>query len=587
MKVTELHTDEEVSRVFSDLPSTVALDVETDSLNTRSAKLLSYSISKGGEAFVVPGHLVNHLHILKSRRLILQNFKYDFQVLHRHGVDLIDTDFRDTMLMHHLMDENLEHGLGEMVKTYFGDDYKEEFWSKYKTFEEAPHAEGIEYQGKDAVYTLKLYEYFSTYLKDKEPLVEHVHKLAKALYYTELEGVCVDVPLMTETKSVMGAEIASYIPKLRSEFDKQCTQWELVKWNEELDKRTTLKGKMNVPKPEFSFNSDAQLSWLIYKGLKLPVLNKTKKGNPSTDYETLETLSEQHPILSTLKSYKGAKTLYSTFVEGMLDRVEGGRIYPEFNINGTATGRISHKNPNLGNIPREGPIRGFFTPSPGCVLGGADYSQLEVVIEANFSKDKALRTMILEGSSKHDITAKGLGITRDAAKTLNFAMQYRCSPYKVASLLSVSPKEAQHVWDKYWQVYSGVKTLMDWCDSKLEAREPIVNPFGRARNFPADFDNKWDYEKAKRQAYNALIQGTGADITHKAFYRASERLRANGRGRMLWEVHDELLGEFKASLFEFEIHQLVGIMDSIGVELGFEIPLTAKPYGPFERWQKA
>lgn len=587
MRFTKLTTLAEVQRRLRDLPSVISLDCETTSLEARKAELLSVSIAAGDEALIIPPQFVGELNCLKTRLLVLQNFKYDFQVLSTHGIDFINTRFRDIMLMHHLLDENAEHGLDAQVQSTFHDNYKEVFWATYKEYSSAPEEEQLEYQGKDAIYTLSLYKLYNELLADKQTLIEHVHRLARALYFTERDGVCVDTDRIVRTKQTMQAEIEGYLPKLRGEFDAQCNKWELNKWEEELAKRKTTRGKLNVERPVFSFSSDPQLSWLLYTGLSLPVVAKTKKGNPATDYETIEKLSQEYPALITLKDYKGAKTLYATFVEGMLDRVENNKIYPEFNINGTHTGRISHKNPNLGNIPKEGPIRGFFIPSENRVLGGADYSQLEVVIEANFSQDKNLIKIIKEGASKHDITANELKISRDQAKTLNFAMQYRCSHYKVAKLLKCSEADGRKVWNAYWNVYSGVKKLMDSCDKKLDAGEPIVNPFGRARHFPKEFANQYDYERAKRQAYNALIQGTGADITHKAFYIMSERLESNGNGRMLWEVHDELLGEFDKDAFDVEIPVLCNFMESISNYLGFEIPLSAKAYGPLERWTKA
>jgi DNA polymerase I len=586
MRFIELKDEGEVSGVIRDLPESVALDCETDSKEPRKARLLSVSIAAGDTAYIIPAELLQELSPLKSRHLILQNFKYDFQVLYRHGLDLTNCTFHDTMLMHHIMDENSEHGLDSMVQAYFKDNYKEAFWKQYKTFEEAPKEVQLEYQGKDAIYTYKLHQFYSKYLDDKRDLVLHVHRLARSLYLTEVYGVRVNLPLMQDTKVSMQAEIESYLPKLREQFFDNCQVWELSKWSSEIDKRKSLKGKLNVPKPRFSFSSDPQISWLLYQSLKLPVLTKTKKGNPSTDYETLVELEKTHPSVELLRRYKGAKTLFSTFVEGMLGKVEGDRIYPEFNVNGTHTGRISHKNPNLGNIPKEGVIRNFFIPDEGRKLGGADFSQLEVVIEANFSRDKNLIKIIKDGASKHDITAQEMKISRDHAKTLNFAMQYRCSPYKVAKLLDCSAEEATYHWNKYWEVYAGVKALMDHVDGLLDSGQPIVNPFGRARHFPDSFANKYEHERAKRQAYNALIQGTGADITHRAFYLMSERLVSNRHGRMLWEVHDELLAEIDAKYFAEEIEILVNIMESVGRELKFDIPLKAKAYGPLDCWVK-
>jgi DNA polymerase I-like protein with 3'-5' exonuclease and polymerase domains len=588
MQYTDVQTAEQAISLNDSLPPIVAFDVETTGLNPRVDRILCFSIAWGEQAYRLPAEFLPLLSELKTRLLILHNFKFDFQFCYNAGFDLSDTPFLDTMLLHHLLDEEAEHSLDYLVKAYFNDDYKEAFWGKYKSFAEASVDDGLQYVCKDTIYTFKLgMETF----KDRAPqkLVEHVHRLAHALYLTERDGVRVNVPFMLETKEKMGGEIAGYLPKLREVFSEYCNAWELDAWVKEMDKRKTDKGKANVPKPSFNFGSDKQVSWLLYEALKLPVLKKTKKNNPAADYETVEKLCEKCPELAPLKDYKAIKTLYSNFVEGLLDRVEDGRIYPSFNINGTVTGRISHSGPNMGNMPTDGPFRSFFLPDDNQVIIGADYTQLEVVVAANFSGDKNLTRSLMEGISLHDITAEGLGIKRDVAKTINFAVQYGAGPHKIAKILKCTFQDAEGVLRKYWETYSGLKSLVDECHRKLECGEPIVNPFGRARHFklPEDYETKWQYEEAKRQAFNSLTQGTGGDITHMAFYRCQERLKKLGRGRMLWEVHDEILGSVNKSSWEEESQAMVKIMEEITHDLGFKIPLIAKPYGPFEAWSKA
>lgn len=580
------------------LPASIcAVDTEYSEKDVTVAQLLSIVISLDGEtSHHVPPQFVKELITLQqAKAIIMQNQVVDLHMLNRYGVDLYKAPVFDTMLMSHLVDENVphNHGLGDLVLQHFDDNYKKEFWNKNETYQAATEEEALEYEGKDAIYTYRLGLMFLDKLRGKDALIDHVNRLSRSLFETEIRGVRVNTELIVRTKETMGAEIQGYLPKLREQFDEYCHIWELNKWALAIDKLKTPAGKDRVRKTQFSFSSDKQVSWLVYEGLGCPVNKRTKpsksskKGNPATDYDTLKELSATYPPLELLVNYKGAKTLYSTFVEGMLERTKENRIYPRFNVNGTHTGRISHSNPNLANIPREGPIRSFFIPEEGNSIIGADFSQLEVIIEANLTKDKNLLRIVQEGVSKHDITAKELGIDRESAKTLNFAMQYHCTPFKVATLLKISTQEGQQIFDRYWQIYEGVKALKSTTDAMVVEGKPLVNMYGRERHLGV-LENSTNFMLAKlqRQAYNYIIQGTGADITNRAFYLFSERLKSNGHGYTWWSVHDEIIAEVKDQYVEEEKSALVRIMEGISEELKLEHPLKAKAYGALKAWAK-
>lgn len=400
----------------------------------------------------------------------------------------------------------------------------------------------------------------------------------------------VDVPLIMATAEQMSGQITDAKLGLRPAAEAHCQRWELEKWLTELDKRKTDRGKAGVPKPEFSFGSHAQVKWLLYESMGLPVLAKTKAGHPATDYDALTKLKaevENPPIiLDRLLAYAGLEMLYNTFVIGILERQVDGVLYPEFNVNGTKTGRISHSNPNMGNMPKEGVFRNFILPTLGKICG-EDYTQLEVIIEANLTHDKNLVKIIMEGASKHDITAQALGVSRDVAKTLNFAMQYWCTAEKVAKLLKISRAEGLFVYNKYWETYSGPKALKEQTDRELETQGYVTNIFGRSRHFDLEGMGFWDLERAKRQAYNFKVQGPGGDIMNRAFYMRGDHLRKTGRGRALWTVHDETIEDIKEPYIAEEQELRGKTMCSIGDELGFAYPLATKPYGPFDRWCKA
>lgn len=589
MNFKRLTTPEEVNQFMSTVKGAVlALDCETTGLNPRVDKILSVAIAPHGKTAVsIPGDLLPLLSPLKEvGLLLLHNFKFDYHVLYEHGLDLTEVPFRDTLHMHHLIDERKDHDLGSMVLEEFGDNYKDEFWSKYNNYSDAPPDEALVYECKDVIYTYRLYEIYAAKLKTNETLVAQVHDLAKALYLTERRGVRVNKELMLKTREEMGGRIAGYLPALRERFLPHCQVWELNAWVKEMGKRKSTKGKAGVKKPQFNFGSGAQMQWLLYTALKLPVLKKTEAGKPATDYETIEKLVDKCPQLDLYKDYIDIKTIFGTFVEGLIDRVQEDRIYPSFNVSGTVTGRISHSNPNLGNMPKEGVYRNFFLPDEGHKIVGFDFSQLEVVVEANLTKDPNLAKIILEGASKHDITAQEMGIPRDTAKTINFAMGYHCGINKLKSILKCGYQEAEYQWNKYWEVYKGCRDMKLITDGLVDAGQPVVNMFGRSRHFDKDFSQDWMRQAAKRAAYNHMIQGPGAEITNQAFSECSEGIERKGWGRMLWSVHDEVLATAKADLATQTLDSMLSIANRMGTTVGFKIPLKAVGYGPLDFWSK-
>lgn len=565
----------------------ISLDTEYSEQDIKKANLLSISVGLSPTlAGVFSPKDLRQIspQLLAADIIFTQNGAVDYWILKRHGLELDRTRFIDCMLMEHLIDENISHSLGGMAVRHFNDSYKADFWNKYKSYQESSKEDALEYELRDACYTYTLGATFFEQIKNKQ-LIAHVHRLYWSLFDTEIEGVRVNLKLMQDTQVSMKAQIDEYLPKLRKEFNDHCNIWEMEKWCEEIEKRSSEKGKQRVNRPVFSFTSDAQIRWLVYEGLKAETTNRTKKGNPSTDYGTLQSFTQKYPELATLVKYKEIKGIYATFVEGLLDKVIDSHIYPKFLVNGTATGRISHANPNLGNLPREGVIRNFFLPTEGRVLIGADYSQLEVIVEANLTNDPSLLKIILEGVSKHDITAQGLGISRDAAKTLNFALQYGAGVHKVSKLLGVSYRDAEDVFKRYWELYSGVRTLKEKTSKEIEEKGQISNLFGRTRHFEKP-KNEFEKSRQERQAYNFLVQGVGADLTNKAFYLYAEYTRKVGIGRALWSVHDEILAEVEEGCEEDQKLELTTIMNSLSKPLNFKYGLQSKAYGPMKCWGK-
>jgi len=598
MKFTHLTSEAEIRKLiaYHNANSThVVLDFETTDKDPRKAKLIDIQMS--GEvkdtAVMFDGSFLPLLLELKSR-LVLWNYKYDFKVAYLHGVDLREKFVHDGMLLDHLVDENREHNLDSHIQEKYKDDYKEKFWTKYKNYLEAPFEERLDYGCRDIVYTDRIYRSLLRAIRTHsipDSLIDHVHRLARALLDTELEGIKVDLPYCIQMGSELKAEIIKTEQELRTLGGYHCDVIELQQWSKEIEKAWTPKGKkwMTLPKPEFNFSSSDQVARLLYDQLRLPAQFSKKSKNRTVDDKALEFLEGQHPIIPEIRKLRKYSKMYTAFIENTLEKVQESRIYPSFNVNGTVTGRISHSEPNMGQMPSKGDwakIRGIFVPDPGHKLVTCDYSQLEVCIAAHFSMDKNLLKIIHEGVSKHDLTAEGVGLPRHIAKTLNFAMQYQCSPRKVMDIVGCSEKDAELIWNKYWETYAGEKKVIDECKAKVDRGEPIVNPFGRRRRFPTKFQAPWEKEAAYRQAYSSLIQGTGGDITSRAFYLIAEQMQVRNLGRAWFTIHDEVLAQPKEACVAEARELISSKMVAVGKEISLRIPLAVDCSEPLGRWQK-
>lgn len=595
--ITDVKAMEGVVAEINLLGQPVALDLETTGLNRFKDKILCGVLSThvnpdgGGAAVMVEPELLPQLLNLQVP-LILHNFRFDLPFLYEIGVDLRGRDIRDTMLLHHLVDENASHGLDDLVQERYHDNYKEVFWGKYKSYSAGSYEDRLEYACKDAIYTALIHEELLTELKIQnipDSLVEHVYQLAYAMYETELTGLKVDLDYLFK----VGGELKTRIDAHKKELRALTPEVELVElelWQREIAAFKTEKKKQSVSKPEFNWDSTKQLQTLLHDTLGIRKIQRkskaTKKVAVTLDDAALEELSAAHPLISHLQQYRADAKVYGTYIEGILERQHAGRIYSSFNINGTVTGRISSSNPNMQNLPREGAVRGIYIPDCGHSLVSADYAQLEVVIAAHFSQEPNLLKIIFEGASKHDITAAGLGIDRQTAKTINFSLQYGATKYKVKQILGCSDADAEHALNKYWETYAKEKEVVDACRDKVDRGEPIVNLFGRQRRFPRIFDADWKRQEAYRQAYSSLIQGTGADITNRSYYVFHRFMVTEQIGKALFQVHDQIVGQVVAGQDDRAIKAVNDIMVHTGRECGLNVPLKTDVQGYLDRWVK-
>lgn len=566
----------------------LVIDLETTGLNPRTDKITMCALYDGEEALLFPGEIVP---VLKEfyGLWIAHNYKFDFAFMFHAGIDLLSRRVRDTILLHHLLHEEAEHSLDSIVKDEFKDNYKEVFWSTYKTFSEASYKEQCEYAVRDVQYTWRLHRKLENDCFEAdipETLIEHVHKLAAALLLTEVEGVCVDYNYLLNLGEKLNSEIEHLKGKIRESASLQIEEVELDLWLNQLQKRRSLKGKENVSKPEFNLDSSRNLGTLLFEKLCLTKqINKKTKGL-TTDDAALEALKNEHPVVPLLQEYRGKQKIFTSFIKGTLEKLENGRVYPSFNVNGTVTGRLSSSNPNMQQLPREGNVRGIYVPRKDHVLISCDYSQLEVVLAAHFSGDPILQGVITKGESMHDYTANAIGIKRQDAKTVNFLCIYGGTEYKLGHVLNIHPLKAKKILDKLWETYKGLKSAIDDCHSKVDKGIPIVNPFGRQRHFDITGKNRNEIDRMKRQAFNALIQGTGADMCNRSFYLIQSKLRELNIGRALFPVHDENVVEAHKDHVE-QVKEIVKeAMLSQAKVIGMQIPLAVDCSEALERWTK-
>lgn len=526
-----------------------SLDTETTGTDAMTAELVGMSFSyEENKAFYVPvpqnrgeaQKIVDKFKPLFENENSLkvgQNIKYDMIVLANYGVTIKGKMF-DTMIAHYVLQPELHHGM----------DYLAEVYLKYDTIkiEELIGAKGknqrnmrdlsptdiYKYACEDADVTLKLKNILEKELESNgvKKLFEEIEMpLVPVLAYMEKNGVRIDTEALKETSkhfTIRMREIEEEIYKLAG--------------------------------MEFNVSSPKQVGEVLFDRLKIvEKAKKTKTGQYVTSEEVLESLKGKHQIVEKILDYRGLKKLLSTYIDTLPELInpKTGRIHTSFNQTVTATGRLSSSNPNLQNIPirnEDGKeIRKAFIPDDGCEFFSADYSQIELRIMAHLSGDKNMIEAFKEEQDIHAATAAKIykinidEVTREQrskAKTANFGIIYGISVFGLAERLNVDRKEAKELIDGYFENYPQVKAYMD--ESIRTAREKgyIETIFKRKRYLP-DINSRNAVVRgyAERNAINAPIQGSAADIIKVAMVRIYKRFMEEGiKSKMILQVHDEL-----------------------------------------------
>ncbi len=529
--------------------STISFDTETTSIDAISAHLVGLSFAvEGGKAWyvAVPRETEAAQRMVSIFRPIYessknlkvgQNIKYDLNVLARHGIHLAFPLF-DTMLAHYLVQPELYHNMDFLAEVYLNYQtiHIEELIGpkgrNQKNMADLAPADIRDYACEDADVTLRLMQPLKEEL-EKNGLMQEFHDiempLMPVLAKMERNGVKLDTQALAET----GKHFRQRMQQLEAEI------YELA----------------GHP---FTITSPKQVGEVLFNELHLnDKAKKTKSGQYSTSEEVLEALRTKHPIVEKILAHRGLKKLISTYIDALpkLINPETGHIHTSFNQAVTATGRLSSSNPNLQNIPVRGDdgkeIRKAFVPEEGCTFFSADYSQIELRIMAHLSGDEHLINDFCEGRDIHAATASRVfhkpleEITRDErrkAKTANFGIIYGISAFGLAERMEVSRGEAKELITNYFQTYPKVKEYMSRSVEEARQRGYIVTAFGRRRYLP-DINSKNAVVRgyAERNAVNAPIQGTAADIIKIAMVRIDRRFEQEGiRSKMILQVHDEL-----------------------------------------------
>ena len=527
----------------------VSLDTETTSTNAIEAELVGMSFSvEENKAFYVPVsanreealRIVNIFKPLYENEKILkvgQNIKYDLEVLANYGVTLKGKMF-DTMIAHYVLQPELYHNM----------DYLAEIYLKYKTIhiEEliGPKGKGqknmrdlnpqdvYEYAAEDADITLKLKNILEKELEKAG--VEHLFydiemPLMPVLASMEMNGVCLDTVSLKETSEVLTNRLKVIENKIY-----------------ELSGET------------FNIASPKQVGEILFDKLKIvEKAKKTKTGQYVTNEEVLQGLKHKHEIVGNILEHRGLKKLLGTYVDALpsLINKRTGRIHTSFNQTIASTGRLSSSDPNLQNIPVRGEegkeIRKAFIPERGCLFFSADYSQIELRVMAHLSNDENMIEAFREGYDIHAATAAKIykedmnEVSRDQrtkAKRANFGIIYGITIFGLAERLDISRDEAKQLIDGYFETYPKVKEYMETAKETARKNGYVETLFKR-RRYLADINSRNATVRgfAERNAINAPIQGTAADIIKVAMINIYNRFNNEGiRSKMILQVHDEL-----------------------------------------------
>ena len=559
----------------------LSLDTETTSTSAIDAELVGLSFSvKEFEAFYVPipenreealqiVHLFKEVYEDENILKVGQNLKYDLEVLRNYGIELKGKMW-DTMIAHYLIQPELHHNMDYMAEIYLNyqtihiDELIGPKGKNQKSMRTLLPSQVYEYAAEDADITLRLKNKLEPELKkfECEDLFYNIEMpLMPVLAEMEMNGVCLDTDSLQETSKTFTDrmnEIEARIYELAGEH--------------------------------FNIASPKQVGEILFDKLKIvEKAKKTKTGQYVTSEEVLQQLRNKHEIVADILEHRGLKKLIGTYIDALpkLINPRTGHIHTSFNQTITATGRLSSSDPNLQNIPIRGEdgkeIRKAFIPEPGCLFFSADYSQIELRVMAHLSKDENMIKVFSDGKDLHAATAANIykkpieEVTRDErtkSKRANFGIIYGITVFGLAERLDIPRDEAKMLIDGYFATFPQVHDYMEKSKEVARQKGYVTTLFGRRRYLPdINSHNATVRGFAERNAINAPIQGTAADIIKVAMIHIHQRFKAEGiRSKMILQVHDEL----NFSVFPEEKEKVERIvLEEMQAAFPLNVPLVA------------
>jgi len=573
----------------------VCFDTETTNIDATQAELVGIAFSwKAHEGYYVPFPtdqkeaqvLVDEFRPFFENpgiTKVAQNLKYDALVLRRYKVR-IEGYYFDTMIAHYLLEPELRHNMNYLAETYL--EYKpvpiENLIGKkgknQKTMRDVDPSQVTDYAAEDADITFQLKEYLEPKLKEEEVLHDLYYKVESPLVHVlvdmEYEGINLDSEFLHHYAKELKDDIAELEEKIHE-----------------------------MAGVAFNIGSPKQVGEVLFDKMGLPYKgSKTKSGQYSTNEDKLTDLAAEYPIVNEILDYRGLTKLLSTYVEALPKMVhpETGRIHSSFNQALAATGRLSSNNPNLQNIPirtEEGAkVREAFIPrDEDHVLLAADYSQIELRLIAEISKDEAMVEAFQEGKDIHSATAARVfevpydEVTREQryrAKTVNFSIIYGAGATNLSRQLNIKRSEAKELIEQYFKQYSGLKQYMDDMMEHARKHGYVKTLIGRRRHL-RDINSKSSLARsnAERMAINTPIQGSAADMIKIAMVNVNNMLRAKEYAtRMILQVHDELIFDVPKGELDEVQPQIMELMKNALPDL--DVPILVEA-GVGKNWREA
>tara|TARA_B100001113_G_scaffold74343_1_gene57854 strand:+ start:14989 stop:17673 length:2685 start_codon:yes stop_codon:yes gene_type:complete len=593
-----IRTINELKEVFKECKKRkiFSFDTETTSLDFNEAELVGFSISwEKNHGFYCPVNhnvtskinlplnqvidLIKDLFLDDKLKVIGQNIKYDINVLKKYSI-VFKSSLEDTMLMSYVLNSGGKHDLNTLSSKFLNQDpikYVDVVGQGKDqiSFADVDIDKAVTYACEDSDLTFSLYEVLHSKLKKDRKLNDVYQDIEIKLMHIIADMEYIGVSINNKELDIQSRNLSDRIEKIEKNIYK-------------------LSGK------EFNISSPKQIQEIFYEHLKLPILKKTPKGQPSTNEDVMTRLAEDHELPNLILSFRNLLKLKNTYTDKLGAQVSSvsNRLHTSYNQTVTITGRLSSSSPNLQNIPiktEDGKkIRSAFIPRKGFKIFSADYSQIELRIMAHLSGDSEMIKSFVNGEDIHSSTAQKVFNTkgepssdeRRAAKAINFGLIYGISAYGLARQLKIDNNEAKNIIDTYFARYKRVREYMEELKDSAKKNEFVETMYGRKVFLPNISHSNFQVRSgAERTAINAPIQGTAADILKIAMIKIQDWVNDDDMKNihMIMQVHDELVFE----LLENDIKNIGSKISNIMTKAeSLSVPLIVNTFsGP--SWREA